>query len=377
MRTSDSPNRYRDKSKPFSNMKTWNCDCGNRIYFENTRCQQCGNSVGFYADQVTPLSIRPAADGQLISPTKGMAFKQCVHHTTVRACNWLLAAEDPNTECLACRLNDPVCANIYLPPERIFKLESAKRRLIYSLLDLGLPVLSKFDDPIQGISFQFLGTASGDGESNELVVTGHQQGKITINADEAEDSVLEKLRIRFGEPYRTLLGHFRHESGHFYWDRLIAQSPQEGQFINLFGDASVDYQASLNRFYSLGAPDQWQQNYISAYASSHPWEDWAETWAHYLHMMDTLETAIDHGFIQQLSLTRLFSYDMDRLIAEWTAIVPVINDLARSLGSKDVYPFVIYPAVVEKLRFIHAVIQQQARQNHRPNLKLCGVPSPT
>ena len=230
-------------------------------------------------------------------------------------------------------------------------------------------MIGKEADMFHGMSFQFLGTPSGDGESSGDVITGHQQGKITINADEAEDHVLEKLRARFGEPYRTLLGHFRHESGHFYWDRFIAGTDLESAFTRLFGDASVDYQGSLNRFYSWGAPAGWQQNYISAYASCHPWEDWAETWAHYLHMMDTIETAIDHGFVSHLSHVRLLNYGMKRLIAEWGTIMPAFNEVARSLGCKDMYPFVIYPAVSEKLQFVHQVISRHSSRRKNATIR--------
>lgn len=349
-------------------MKTWNCDCGNRIYFENLRCQRCGHEVGFSADSVSMVPLVVTVDGQLITAKKHQPIKHCQHRTMVRQCNWVLSADDPNQECLSCRLNDPISNEIFLPPARVFKLESAKRRLIFSLLDFGLPVLSKQVDPVRGISFQFLGTPSGDGESNDQVITGHQQGKITINADEAEDSVLEKLRSRFGEPYRTLLGHFRHESGHFYWDRFIAGTELESSFTQLFGDASIDYQGSLNRFYSWGAPGGWEQSYISAYASCHPWEDWAETWAHYLHMMDTIETAIDHGFVKHLSHVRLLNYGMKRLIAEWSTIMPAFNEVARSLGCKDMYPFVIYPAVSEKLQFVHQVIAMHSSRRRKNNV---------
>jgi hypothetical protein len=89
-----------------------------------------------------------------------------------------------------------------------------------------------------------------------------------------------------------LLGHFRHEVGHYFWDRLVATDPHQlEEFRVLFGDDRQDYGEALKRHYDEGAPANWQDTYISMYATMHPWEDFAETWAHYLHIVDTLETA--------------------------------------------------------------------------------------
>jgi hypothetical protein len=200
------------------------------------------------------------------------------------------------------------------------------------------------------------------------VLTGHDGGVITVNINEADDVERERMRVSMHEPYRTLLGHFRHEVGHYYWDQLIAGTAEEAGFREMFGDERADYGEALKRHYAEGAPTDWSAHFISAYASMHPWEDWAETWAHYLHILDTLETAYAFGLRVRPGLAepadglkadirvdpyRLESFDA--LIGLWLPLSFAVNSLNRSMGHPDLYPFVIPPAVMEKLRFIHGV----------------------
>jgi hypothetical protein len=191
---------------------------------------------------------------------------------------------------------------------------------------------------------------------------------ITLNIAEADDAVREKRRFELGEPYRTLLGHFRHEIGHYYWDRLIKNSARIDGFRILFGDEREDYGKALERHYRQGAPADWQNRFVSAYASAHAWEDWAETWAHYLHMADTLETAIGCGLSLQprrqdepaltpdISTSAPRSAPFDALIERWAPLAYVLNNLNRGLGMPDAYPFVLPPVAIEKLRFVHETI---------------------
>jgi hypothetical protein len=197
------------------------------------------------------------------------------------------AVEESAALCASCRLTRVI------PPLAVtqyrtywYRLEQAKRRLLYTLVSLQLPLTGKAQDPEHGLAFEFL----ADAGSLPKVVTGHDGGVITINIAEADDAERERVRLAMGEPYRTLLGHLRHECGHYYWERLIAGSEWQRAFGRLFGEEGQDYTASLQRHYQAPAFD-WEQLHVSAYASAHPWEDWAETWAHYLHMVDTLETA--------------------------------------------------------------------------------------
>jgi hypothetical protein len=233
-------------------------------------------------------------------------------------------------------------------------LESAKRYLIYGLLNLNLPIQGKYQGYENGLVFDFL----EDQRTNptvdvEHIYTGHAGGVITLNAAEADSSYREATREAMNEPYRTLLGHFRHEAGHYYWDMLIRDTAEYEQFKILFGDDEQDYRQSVDDYYHNGPQDDWQDHFISAYASSHPLEDWAETWAHYLLMMETLETALDYGLIQRIEKDWYF----DDWMSEWMQLVVVLNALNRSTGSADAYPFIISASVKEKLKFIHNLVQ--------------------
>jgi hypothetical protein len=243
------------------------------------------------------------------------------------------------------------------------RLEVAKRRLVYGLMHLGLPVSSKLEDPNNGLAFEFLADSPATS-----ALTGHKNGVITVNVAEADDAEREKRRQQMGEPYRTLLGHFRHEIGHYYWDRLIKNGPRIQGFRQIFGDERDDYGAALAHHYERGAPSNWQSYFVSAYASMHAWEDWAETWAHYLHMTDTIETAVDCGLSLQprrtdepaldpaLALRGSRPESFDETIERWFSLTYVLNNLNRGMGMPDAYPFILSPPAIDKLRFVHETI---------------------
>jgi hypothetical protein len=197
-------------------------------------------------------------------------------------------------------------------------------------------------------------------------MTGHANGLITINLAEADDSERERQRRQMGEPYRTLLGHFRHEIAHYYWDRLVANTPAIGEFRDIFGDEQQDYGEALQRHYAGGPPGNWPENFVSAYASMHPWEDFAETWAHYFHMVDTLETAAAFGLRVRPKvspdLATVIDFDphsatMERIIDAWLPLAFASNSINRSMGLPDLYPFVLTPPVIVKLTYIHERIR--------------------
>ncbi len=217
-------------------------------------------------------------------------YRLCANSTQFGVCNWAVPADDDNPLCDACRLNRMVPdASDPATLEKWRRLEIAKRRLLYTLFALGLPVEPvKDDDP--GLAFSFMAD-----RPDVPVVTGHADGLVTINISEADDAYRERMREEMGEAYRTLLGHVRHEVGHYYWDRLIRESSWLEPFRQAFGDERADYGEAMKRHYEQGPPDNWQESYVSAYATMHPWEDWAETFAHYLHMTDTLDTAASYG----------------------------------------------------------------------------------
>jgi hypothetical protein len=240
--------------------------------------------------------------------------------------------------------------------------------MLYTPLRLGLPLIPKHGNGHSGLAFEFL-EDSRQGDAKR-VLTGHDNGLITINIAEADDVHRETERTLQKEPYRTLLGHFRHEIGHYFWDVLISNNPKLEAFRELFGDERADYQKALDRHYGEAPPAGWEQSFISAYATMHPWEDWAESWAHYLHMVDALETAGSAGLAlrpkrsdeprMQPPLDPLNPHyrDFDSMIESWLSLTYVLNNLSRGLGLPDSYPFVLSAPAIHKLRFIHTTIDE-------------------
>ena len=297
-------------------------------------------------------------------------YRLCLNYSGHNVCNWAVPAHEAEAFCISCRLTT-VLPDITWPDQRVnwYKLETAKRRLIHSLLSLALPVTPKSMDPKRGLAFEF--KARGMHPYDEPVITGHVNGTITINADEADDAERERRRRQLHEPYRTVLGHMRHEVGHYYWDRLIAGTARLGEFRYLFGDERQDYEAALSRHYEQGAQPVWSSYYVSSYCSAHPWEDWAETWAHYLHMVDTLDTASACGVMlkpkrpDEPSITTPPQADsnFDQMIQDWLSLTYVLNNLNRGLGLADPYPFVLSGPAIGKLRFVHNTIQAHAAES--------------
>jgi hypothetical protein len=358
-------------------MKIFHCDhCQQLVFFENIRCVKCQHVLAYLPDIMDMGSLEPAGENLWRSPARGAeskSYRMCRNYQVENVCNWAVPSIDPNPLCGSCRLTR-VIPDLALPGRREdwYCLERAKRRLIYSLLGLGLPVISKVEDPVNGLAFEFL-TDSPDKSS--VVLTGHRDGVITLNVAEANDAEREKRRLQMAEPYRTLLGHFRHESGHYYWDRLIKNSPRINLFRQLFGDEREDYDAALKRHYQEETPREWQSHFVSVYASMHAWEDWAETWAHYLHMNDTLETAIGCGLslrprrVDEPTLNSAWKMhgrpdSFDQMIESWFALTYVLNSLNRGMGMPDGYPYVLSSPAIDKLRFIHETVG-------------LGVPRPT
>ena len=358
-------------------MKLFSCVCGQLLFFESVTCTRCGRALAFLPDRRILGPVEEREDGlwrDAILGDGGPHYRACLNGREHAVCNWLVLDGDPEGYCRSCRLNQMV-PNLADPEakEAWHRLEIAKRRLLYTLLDLELPVASKKEDPERGLAFAFL-KEDADGETK--VFTGHSDGVVTINIAEADDPFREKIRVQMGEPYRTLLGHFRHESGHYYWDRLIDDGPWRAGFRELFGDESADYTQARDHHYSAGPPDDWPTRFVSAYASMHPWEDWAETWAHYLHMTDTLQTARAYDLAIKpkpvasnvrtptLSTRRLDFHSFEDLMGGWVPLTVALNSLNRSMGLPDPYPFVLPPPAVEKLHFVQDVVMQADDSRH-------------
>ena len=277
-------------------MKLFECQrCGQPLYFENTRCESCARALGYLPSVETITALEEDQRGiRALAEPRGH-YRYCANAQR-GVCNWLVAADSPEQFCAACRHNRTI-PDLSQPENQTNwrRIELAKHRLFYTLLKLRLPLRTKIEDPEKGLAFDFMASPLPGAAPAEQVMTGHNSGLITINMAEADHAERERMRRAMGEPYRTLLGHFRHEIAHYYWGRLIGDRSAIEEFRQLFGDEREDYNAALQRHYANGPPPDWQNWFVTPYASTHPWEDWAESWAHYFHMVDTLETASAFG----------------------------------------------------------------------------------
>jgi len=334
-------------------MRAFTCgNCGQLLFFENTLCLRCSARLGFVPSQLEIVWLDEPG-----TP----ALRGCAN-ASLAQCNWMLEQGDPGPLCRSCRLTRT------RPPDddpdglaAFAEAEAAKRRLIFQLLDLGLPI---GDD----LRFDLLSSRA------EPVLTGHDDGLITIDLGESDDARREQRRAELGEPYRTMLGHFRHETGHYYWPMLVERTDELGRARSLFGDDRLDYESALQHHYEEGPPPDWRERCVSAYATMHPWEDWAETFAHCLHILDTLQTAAAFGLVVAGpeaapgdSLSSVPAHDaaerpFDAIIAEWLPLTYVLNALNRSMGQDDLYPFTLAPTVIEKLAFAHDRVRAVTRR---------------
>ncbi|MEP6504142.1 MAG: putative zinc-binding metallopeptidase, partial [Betaproteobacteria bacterium] len=367
--------------------RAFRCRCGRPIFFRNDVCLACGTPLGYDPALVLLRPLAPTRDPQVwrAMRTRGVGatlalstYRRCANWSSAAPCNWLL----PDNEaarlqpfCRSCRLDrtvpDPTDrdnASLWL------KVELAKRALVSQLVALNLPVESKVsENPAQGVMFDLLRTPIGGAK----VMTGHDDGLITLDIEEADDVHRETIRSQMDEPYRTLIGHLRHEIGHYYWQRLVQGTDWEAPCRELFGDDRADYGLALKAHYANGAPFDWMNRHVSAYASAHPYEDWAETWAHYLHMIDALDTARSFGLVahhndiqydpfrsQALDLPGRDAAPDDlaflAMVNGWIELTGALNEVTRSMGEPDFYPFVLSIPAVRKLHFIHKVVKNAA-----------------
>lgn len=337
-------------------MKLFDCPfCGNIVYFESRACAACGRGLGYLPSRECMASAE-----DLIAGTHSVCA-----NAAFDVCNWLV--EDGPAYCLACRHNGTV-PNLEMPQHqaRWKDLEIAKHRLMYSLLRWRLPLKTRSEDAAHGLVFNFL---ADDSQGENKVMTGHASGIITLALAEADDIERERRRLEMNEPYRTLLGHFGHEIGHYYWDILVRDGGKLTACREVFGDDTIDYAVALRKHYESATPADWEDRYVSAYAASHPWEDFAESWAHYLHIVDRLEMASQFGLKIKPSLDRVgglsartdfdpyTSEDFAKISGAWFPVVFALNSVNRAMGAKDLYPFILSPAVLEKLNFVHRLVR--------------------
>jgi hypothetical protein len=352
-------------------MNAYQCTCGQPLFFHNSRCLACGAEVAFdpYAGRLGALV--PASDGTWSMAGDAQAttprFRLCTHRTQAAACNWLVSAREPHAACLSCRLTRTI-PDLSRPKNarRLAGIEDAKRRVLFGFMSCGLPVVPKADDDAAGLAFDLLEPLP----DAPPVTTGHAGGVVTINVAEADDDYREMHRESLREPYRTVIGHLRHELGHYYWDRLVRDGAWLEPFRRLFGDERASYADALARHYRDGPPADWPQRFISSYAAAHPWEDWAETWAHYHHMRATLQTVASFGLATADTPFRITPFAPDVLydrsapsadallewVNAWVVLTAVLNETSRSMGQPDVYPFVLNRSVVTKMHFVQCVL---------------------
>jgi len=267
--------------------RAYQCQCGRPVYLRNSQCLACGTHLGYVTERlgVVPLET---ANGDGSDPYKyvvhgdvgGRTWRRCANFDTASRCNWMVPTPRDGEEgeltghglldgfCLSCS------ATRTIPDQSVEangvlwnKLELAKRRLMSQLLVLGLPIVTRHADPVGGLAFDFLSDLPG----GPRILTGHENGLITLNAAEAEDVVREQIRAEMREPYRTLVGHFRHEIGHYYWDRLVYPTRWLDDFRLLFGDERDSYADALRVHYEQGPRPDWADRCVTSYASAHPW----------------------------------------------------------------------------------------------------------
>lgn len=342
-------------------MRRFRCEsCSTEVFFENDACGACGTALGFDPARRDMVALDDA--------------RRCANYA-LGGCNWLA---DDGGYCRACRHNRTIpdlsiAENVTL--WRAF--EDAKRRLFYGLIAFRLPLKTRAEDPAHGLAFDCIADVTLPNGDAKRAMTGHDNGVITIALAEADPARREQARTQFGEPYRTLLGHLRHEIGHYYWDVLVREHKERlPAFRALFGDERADYGEALKAHYAKGANADWCAQFISAYASSHPWEDFAESWAHYLHIVDTLETAqafevavhtpLSPSGRARVPFNAYEEREIGRLLAVWTPLTLAINSLNRSMGQPDIYPFVLPAQAVLKFEFICAVVARGVQEQAAP-----------
>ena len=321
--------------------------CNALVFFDNSLCLTCGSSLGY----------RRSAR-EVITLADDRRYRYCANHDVAR-CNWLLDDSSADSLCDSCALtsvrphDDDADALVAFADA-----ESAKRRLISQLDAIGLPIVSRADDPEAGLTFEFLSSRG------RAVTTGHQGGVITLDLSESDDAHREFVRQQLGEPYRTVLGHLRHEIGHYFWPSLVETTGLLDEFRAMFGDERISYEDALSQHYGDGAATDWGDTHVSQYATMHPWEDWAETFAHYLHIHGGLETADAFGVeigeparsAGAGAWASTTSVSIGPMIGRWLGVTFALNAMSRSIGQNDLYPFVLSPTVVSKLDFVHRAV---------------------
>jgi hypothetical protein len=334
-------------------VRAFQCEvCGAELFFENSVCVRCGSAVGYSREQRTMVAV--TADRSICGN-----LNRC-------GCNWIADPDSAAGLCFSCTLTRtrPAAADA-VALTQYWVAEAAKRRLIFGLDELELPI--KIREGSHGLAIELLSSSRGK------IITGYQNGVITLDLAESNDSHREALRESMDEPYRTVLGHFRHEIGHYYCKLLALTTDRRDEFRALFGDETTSYDEALQHHYAGGAGQNWQDRFVSAYATMHPLEDFAEVFGHFLHIADTLQTAAEFGVIPQREQDSerssmqdvsaeprvVLEGSMADLIAQaWLPLIKALNQINRGMGKADLYPFVLAGPVIAKLGFVADLVSR-------------------
>lgn len=307
----------------------------------------------WFDNLVTPDGTAVAYDPQARIFVTAAAF--CANRDRL-GCNW--AAPEPGALCRSCAMTtlapDPSM------PDAIphwAEAESGKRWVLDNLGRWGW-----FGPEDTGPSPVFHMLAEGP----VPVSMGHAQGVVTISVAEADPVLRTSRREALNEPYRTMIGHLRHEIAHVVWWRLSLRADFLDAFRAMFGDERTDYGEALQRHYGNGPPAGWEQHYLTGYASAHPHEDWAETAAHLLHLTDIADSFVAAGLgAPDLPATDWDPYaepDAARLTAAAAAVTLGVNHVNRAMGLPDLYPFVMSDTARAKLAFVHHWLRRGVRE---------------
>lgn len=355
-------------------MKTFRCACENMLFFDNSVCLKCGRDVGYCPACRALSALVPQPDGGLVcgNAVCGADIVKCGNYAEHNVCNRCVRAEDAaagRTLCDCCGFNQTI-PDLNVPGNKVkwYRLEAAKRRLLYDLDLVGLPYRFADADPRPKLRFDFKADVPAKKwmwwtiGKKEQVFTGHASGLITINIREASDVEREQARVAFNEAHRTLIGHFRHEIAHYFFEVLVT-GRDEARCKSVFGDhENPTYQDAMSNYYQNGPLADWQDRFVSAYATMHPWEDFAETFATYLDMASVLDCAVNNGFLA----APLRLDDIERMMLQYKALGIGMNEINRSMGLLDLVPEVLVGPVREKLRYIHELVVGAAQESAVP-----------
>jgi hypothetical protein len=308
-------------------------NCGNEVFFDSLRCVRCATELAFELEPTGSLRVADAA----------FAGRCEMRHAW--RCNWQPDSSGPF--CTSCLIVD---AGTHADNPLLAAFLLAQRRALAQLSELGVAWTGNVDDPAQPpLRFTYRSSVAGDAPT-----IGHLAGLITLDLDEADPAEREQIRATLGEQYRTPLGHIRHELGHYVWLRHVASDPaRHAEFRAVFGDETVDYAAALDAYYARPEDESWPDEYVSPYATAHPWEDFAESWAQVMHLHDVVTTGAAWGVVEFPD----GPFDPQQWISTAVLASLAANELARAMGMRDLYPFALSPGARRKIeaawRLVH------------------------